>query len=167
MSNVTRFGPDPLLDLEIANKRYVDSSGGGGNTFGRKVKTVDQIVSNSVVVVDDDELFVPLLANKRYGFLVFIYCEVTSASDIREAFSAPAGAVGTWGETLLSNQLMIALSTENTQGTSTGPRSQYLSGQVLNGGTPGNLNLQWAQNVAEVFDTTVRAGSFMVVWEEV
>jgi len=26
---VTRFGADPLLDLEVANKRYVDSSGGG------------------------------------------------------------------------------------------------------------------------------------------
>jgi len=25
MSNVTRFGPDPLLDLEVANKRYVDN----------------------------------------------------------------------------------------------------------------------------------------------
>jgi len=28
---VTRFGADPLLDLEVANKRYVDSSGGGGD----------------------------------------------------------------------------------------------------------------------------------------
>jgi len=26
---VTRFGADPLLDLEVANKRYVDASGGG------------------------------------------------------------------------------------------------------------------------------------------
>jgi len=26
---VTRFGADPLLDLEVANKQYVDSSGGG------------------------------------------------------------------------------------------------------------------------------------------
>jgi len=27
---VTRFGADPLLDLEVANKRYVDNSGGVG-----------------------------------------------------------------------------------------------------------------------------------------
>jgi len=26
---VTRFGADPLLDLEVANKQYVDNSGGG------------------------------------------------------------------------------------------------------------------------------------------
>jgi len=26
---VTRFGADPVLDLEVANKQYVDSSGGG------------------------------------------------------------------------------------------------------------------------------------------
>jgi len=30
MSNVTRFGPQPLLDNEIANKAYVDAGGGGG-----------------------------------------------------------------------------------------------------------------------------------------
>jgi len=31
---VTRFGADPLLDLEVANKRYVDnSSGGAGGKF--------------------------------------------------------------------------------------------------------------------------------------
>jgi len=31
---VTRFGADPLLDLEVANKQYVDnSSGGGGGKF--------------------------------------------------------------------------------------------------------------------------------------
>jgi len=32
MSQVTRFGPDPTLDLEVANKRYVDAGGGGANT---------------------------------------------------------------------------------------------------------------------------------------
>jgi len=30
---VTRFGADPLLDLEVANKRYVDNSGGGSSLF--------------------------------------------------------------------------------------------------------------------------------------
>jgi len=30
---VTRFGADPLLDLEVANKRYVDNSAGGGGLF--------------------------------------------------------------------------------------------------------------------------------------
>jgi len=30
---VTRFGADPLLDLEVANKQYVDNSGGGGGWF--------------------------------------------------------------------------------------------------------------------------------------
>jgi len=46
MSNVTRFGPDPLLDLEVANKRYVDSSGGGG-TFSTQV---DALTSNFTTV---------------------------------------------------------------------------------------------------------------------
>jgi len=33
MSNVTRFGPSPLLDNEIANKEYVDGSSGGAGYF--------------------------------------------------------------------------------------------------------------------------------------
>jgi len=30
MSQVTRFGPDPTLEQEVATKNYVDSQGGGG-----------------------------------------------------------------------------------------------------------------------------------------
>jgi len=33
---VTRFGADPLLDLEVANKRYVDNAGGGIFIFGNQ-----------------------------------------------------------------------------------------------------------------------------------
>jgi len=31
---VTRFGADPLLDLEVANKRYVDAGGGSSPFWG-------------------------------------------------------------------------------------------------------------------------------------
>jgi len=47
---VTRFGADPLLDLEVANKRYVDSSGGGGSDNSCKVtNSVAQSVPNNTV----------------------------------------------------------------------------------------------------------------------
>jgi len=70
---VTRFGANPRLDLELANKQYVDTS--GGLTFAKVVKAVTQTVNDSTVLVDDDELLASLEANKTYCFLLFIYIQ--------------------------------------------------------------------------------------------
>jgi len=52
MSNVTRFGPSPLLDDEVATKAYVDAGGGGGNDIGCKVRDAAAIsTDNNVVLV--------------------------------------------------------------------------------------------------------------------
>jgi len=45
---VTRFGADPLLDLEVANKRYVDASGGGSDHGCRIFHSIAQSVTNLV-----------------------------------------------------------------------------------------------------------------------
>jgi len=47
---VTRFGADPLLDLEVANKRYVDASGGGADHGCRAFHSVAQSIANLTVV---------------------------------------------------------------------------------------------------------------------
>jgi len=44
---VTRFGADPLLDLEVANKRYVDNSTGGGG-FWVTGSTLSQVNVNNL-----------------------------------------------------------------------------------------------------------------------
>jgi len=62
---VTRFGADPLLDLEIANKRYVDNSSGGGGTWSVLDTTYEASIAESThtftfaaIDFDDDSMLV-------------------------------------------------------------------------------------------------------------
>jgi len=162
---VTRFGADPTVDLELANKQYVDSSSGGGQTFGRVVKTVDEIINNSSTFQDDDELFMPLLANKQYGWILsYMILNVNNAADFKATFTGPSGAVGRFGPNQGSSQQTFALgSSDSTQ--ADGSKCWAHWGKIITDSTPGNLQMQWAQAAATVADTTLEAGSFLTVWE--
>ena len=142
------------------------TGGAGGLTFAIRTKPVDEIVNNTIVVQDDDELFIPLNANTNYGFLVtYLTNNVNPAADFRATFIGPAGAVGQFGPTQGSAQASLALGVEDTT-QADGDGSWLHVGFIKVGGTAGNLQLQWAQAAATVADTILRAGSTLVVWEQ-
>jgi len=165
---VTRFGADPLLDLEIANKRYVDNSGGGGKTFAAITKSVEQIVNNSSTFVDDDELFFAATASKVYGFYLVIHLISGGTPDIKTKFTLPSGAVGTisgaglQGGTAGASQDITVSDFHATNNTN---QNLAFVGRIIMDTTAGNCNLQWAQNVATASNTKVLAGSYLIVWE--
>jgi hypothetical protein len=85
--------------------------------------------------------------------------------DMKMAVTAPAGATCKVGfndqETAVavgnaacgvSSGIMTGLTAEDTY---------EVFGTVVNGATPGNVTLQWAQNTANAANTIVRAGSFL------
>jgi len=163
MSNVTRFGPLPTIDRELATKAYVDNNA-TGNTFSRVVKKVDQIISNSTTLEDDDELVVALLANKTYAFYLAYDFLTTTVADIKLLFAIPAGASGAMGRILSSTDVQDITVAEAIAAVNTEMITCY-SGKVVTAGTAGNMQLQWAQNTAQVFDTTVNQGALLAVWE--
>jgi len=168
MSEVTRFGALPTIDNEVAIKAYVDSRP-IGLTFARIIKTVDETINNNDTLQDDNELFVALLANTNYSFLLYLISISSAVADIKTAFSLPAGATGE----ILTNVMraggsvpMADITTEDSH-TSDGTNSlNSFFGKVNMGGTAGNMQLQWAQNTAEVSNTSVLQGSLLLVWEE-
>jgi len=166
MSNVTRFGPNPLLDNEIANKAYVDASGSGGALFSRAIQQATLIVNNSIVTVPTD-LVSTLNASTRYTFLIFFYCVTNSTSDARQGLTFPSGATGYWteGGLVTNNNSLVSIANEHAQGYSTGSRSSFLTGTILTDTTPGVMTMTFAQGTAQVFDTELRPGSMMCVWE--
>lgn len=171
MSEVTRFGPQPLLANEIANKAYVDAgSGGTGQTFARVVKKIDETINSSTVLQDDDELFVALNANKIYTWLLLFYVNSGATPDFKYAFSIPAGATGLRMDVsqffVVDDENTSAITTTVNFGTATPVKSSSNWGRVIMGGTAGNLQMQWAQLNSNAGDTTVEAGSLLVVWEE-
>jgi len=165
MSQVTRFGADPTLAQEVATKAYVDSQ--GGNTFARIVKlTETQIVNNSTVFVNDDTLFVALEANRVYSMLLLLAYRSQATPDFKITYSVPAGATGGFG-TIQSNFQQVEFGTKNiVNSTNNADMFHGDIGLVEMGGTAGNLQLQWAQNTANVSDSRVRIGATLIVYEQ-
>ncbi len=143
--------------------------GAGGSTFARVVKKVDEIVNNSQVFQNDDELFVPLNANKVYGFWICIFLESTVTADLKANFIVPTGTTGRKSDSSWSS--IPRSTTDITQALIHAPLVSteemfVMLGHINVAGTPGNFQFEWAQNLAEATDTKVKAGSFLIVWEE-
>jgi len=164
---VTRFGALPTVDAELATKAYVDS-GGGGQTFAKVVKSADEIVNNSSVIQDDDELLFTPTINTTYGFLIVILYASNATPDIKFGWSVPAGATMEWINSGQQSQPTTdETATPNVGGTgATAHRMMIYRGRMIMAGTAGDINFQWAQNVANASDTTVFEGSYFLVWEE-
>ncbi len=136
-----------------------------------KVKQVDEGVNNSTTLQDDDELFLPLKANKVYvGELVMLEnCPVQA--DIKTAFSIPTGATG---EQALTGGLYRWSSAQGSQnitttiayGTVGNPSWNSTPLRVVMGGTAGNLQLRWCQNTLwSPADSQVLKGSYIMLIE--
>jgi len=168
---VTRFGALPLIDSELATKAYVDAGGGGtGQTFAKVVKSVDETINNSSTYQDDDEITFTPEINKVYGFFMALFIVGTSPQNIKLRFSLPAGAsgerLGTGGDMGLIVRNTSTLITNLILGQNATIRTGTFPARLLMGATAGDVTLQWAQNSAGAFDLTLKAGSYIVVWEE-
>jgi len=77
---VTRFGADPILDLEVANKRYVDTSGGGATVTIQNI-TAASFSTSSTSFVDwtDATLDLPTRAG-GFSHLMASYANIGTAT---------------------------------------------------------------------------------------
>jgi len=69
---VTRFGADPLQDLEVANKRYVDTSGGGATLTTQRIYLTSDFTTTSLVDVDVTAITITLASRAGGGFFATI-----------------------------------------------------------------------------------------------
>jgi len=167
-SLVTRFGPSPLLDDELATKGYVDAVPSSGNTFARVVKKVDQTKTADTTLADDDELVVALEANKMYGYFFVLFIISPAAADYKIRFDIPAGATSAFTGLIRMDSVGEAIDAEASRAMLTSGINQSMgaAGRVVMAGTAGNLAMQWAQNSSNAGNTITQRGSYLVVWEE-
>ncbi len=132
------------------------------------LKVGDQTVNNSITLVNDAGLAVAVAASAAYAYELHLTYNSNGTANFKTNWTLPSG-----GTVVRSN--LLAVAGANTQHSSfTGP----LVGGLLGAGadaaldmwgyfttstTAGTLQLQWAQTVANVSDTIVRDGSFLVV----
>ncbi len=175
-ANVGRFYAKDVAG--ITTPEWLDSAGtetsmigggGGGQTFARIVKTADQTVTSSTVLVDDDELLFTPAINKEYGFVLFLLYDADTTPDMKSAFTLPSGASGLKGtnnDTGANNTEDVTTATVSS-GFTGQIRTSVTTGQFTMGGTAGNIILQWAQNTSDAAGTIMKTGSYFVIWEEV
>lgn len=137
-------------------------------------KTVTQTVNNSTVLVNDNELLIALpLINTSYGIEMYITYTSSTVADIKFTFSVPAGATGSFCTTGLA--VGAAGTTGDGQFDATGLTTTIsiggagqavgclITGTINTAAATGNLQFRWAQDTAEVSNTTVNADSWLRV----
>ena len=136
-------------------------------------KTADQSVTNSTTLVNDTHLKIALIANEVWVFEACLFTGGPTAGDIKIAFTVPAGATLKWsGSGLvttaasLADLVLVGITTasggESGFGTLTGTDSMIrLAGTVVNGATPGDLQLRFAQQVADGSPSSIFINSWL------
>lgn len=137
-------------------------------------KSIDEAVTSSTTLQNDDALLLSLQANAVYYFtLVLGYKGAASGTgDIKFGWAFPSGAVMAYA--LYGNNAGVATNgfwetqtsvpALNSLGTST-PVGAVAQGTIAVSSTPGTLQLQWAQHTSSATATTVLTGSVLLAWQ--
>lgn len=135
-----------------------------------KRKTANETVNNSAALQNDDDLFVSVAANGVYQLNMRVQFNSTAAADFKYGFTFPAGLTMQYTQTVIG----VGLTTLNTfeQDETSTPQLEgqaankaiLIVGLVVVSGTAGTLQFQWAQNSATAVNTTVNAGSYMMLF---
>jgi hypothetical protein len=150
-----------------------------GEVPSRIYKTADETVNNSATYQDDDELSgIGLKAGTTYALRIALRHMGETTGDHKLRLALPAGAVWVTGGSFRTEagsgafnpsvgDASIAFTAE-WRFEVLGAADQSVmdvSGFVIVGGTPGNLDVQWAQIIPTVADTKVLAGSYVELQE--
>ena len=134
----------------------------------RAVKTADEVVNNSVVLQDDDDLEFAVGANERWAFMIVLDKDVLAASDFKYGFSTPAGTTG--GHWTIERRNNIG-STVTDIGATAIILTAWADvgwGMLIHGSietaNAGTVTFQWAQNAAVAEDTKVNEHSYLIAW---
>ena len=160
-----------FFDSNDNTMKVKNSSGAvSGRQFIRK--TSDENVNNSSVLQDDDQLKYNIAASEVTNFRITITYQGSATADLKIAINAPTGATVRWspvGGVYTSSALAPACTAEISGigttlvvGADGSNRHITIEGRVDNSTTAGEVALQWAQNVAEANNMTVRGGTSYV-----
>ena len=131
-------------------------------------KTADETVNNSKALQNDDHLLFAVTATEVVSFAVVLkFISATATPSLQVSFAVPAG-----GSVVLHSSADIGVLAATTGvlaggsafvfDTNASARYAILWGLYVAGGTAGNVQLQWAQNVATVEDTKILTNSHIL-----
>lgn len=162
------FNDDEVLTADVVNRYFIQQHS--------VIKTADETVVNSATAQNDDELFIPVLANTQYFVEFFIIYDAIQAADIKIMFTAPTGATFDWTHGGLGTSATASVGpvsrnyrTLSDVGTIGGPSSTSGTnavipgeGRLVTGASAGTFRFQFGQNTASATGTVVKANSLLI-----
>lgn len=141
------------------------SNAGSDPRFTVVRKTADEIVNNSDVLQDDDELKANVQANEVSFVTLILEALSASLTNLKIAFAVPVGAtivelLDTFHAFGAEADGTGAIAIGSMSGTAKAWRSYWL---YRGGANAGTLQFQWAQNAVTAENTTVKAGSHLIL----
>jgi len=137
-------------------------------------KTLDETVTNSATLQDDDDLLFSVGSNETWGFQFNLLYSGTTGGDFRVALTFPSGASCPWGKIGLNSSLAVDMvgfdapvsgaSVFQLGGNgATNTMTAILFGTCFNGSTAGSVRLQFAQGTAVAAEIArMRKGSNLI-----
>ncbi|MGW1662924.1 hypothetical protein [Streptomyces microflavus] len=133
-------------------------------------KTVDESVTASTVLQDDDHLTLSTTAGGQYAIEACLIAAGDPAGDLALTIAAPPGSTGHWTPGAIT--LGVSDGTGSLRLTRYDPGTPVGVGIITGGlivaplgtitaGADGMLTVQWAQNASSATPTTLRAGSWL------
>jgi hypothetical protein len=129
-------------------------------------KTLGQTVNNSTTLVNDTDLVLPMVANAIYRFECYAISNSNATADWKCTWAVPSGTTMSYyciGYTTADVFGLFHSNAGTTQqiGGGGADRGTLMRGTVSVSSTPGNLQLQWAQNTLNASNTIVQAQSYL------
>ncbi|HVE27783.1 MAG TPA: hypothetical protein VNC22_20395 [Sporichthya sp.] len=133
-------------------------------------KTTNETVNNSSTLQNDDEIFLAVEASCVYHFELRISSDSGTTPDLKLGFTYPTGTTIRWSgvdaDTAGAVRITGGLTETSVPAVVGGTPSvfaSYYSGVVITGVNAGTLQLQWAQNSANLSNSIVQAGSYLLL----
>jgi len=162
---VTR--PDvPRIPQDLATKLYVDSQ---LHPLFQIIKPTDETVNNDISLQPDNDFLFPVEAGFTYYGYHFMFVISPSAADIRDRWTTPSATTGrrlaaaAAGDSARSTTGITATFNHACNGTQQSLFETFFL-VIVN---DGNMQFQWGQQTATVGDTTINAGSALIVYRVV
>lgn len=133
----------------------------------KAIKGSDQTVNNSATLVNDSALFASVAANAIYRFEMHLRYSTNTTANLKLAYTFPAGLTmknDLIGKGSGTSVLDIFAGDQTAQWLISGNgAASRLTGTITVSSTPGTWQLQWAQQTANVSNTIVQAGSYLLL----
>ena len=136
-------------------------------------KSSDTSRNTTTTLTADPDLKLPGEAGKRYAFEILMWTQAANANpDFKFSLVGPSGCVIRWGPieqgantfftptTAAAKTCLLAGDVYIVAGSgTTGPYGVLLKGTIKYSATPGDMEVQWAQNTSDAGNSSVLAES--------